>query len=131
VGTDTQEVTVVDTVAPTLSVSVSPSEIWPPNHKMATITASIVVADICDPAPVTRLIRITSNEPDDANGDGHTTDDVQGAAFGTDDRIFMLRAERQGGGNGRVYTITYGAEDHSGNATATQAIVKVPKSQGR
>ena len=51
------------------------------------------------------------------------------AAFGTDDRQFELRAERSGGGSGRVYTITYEAEDHSGNKTTRSVTVTVPKSQ--
>ena len=44
-------------------------------------------------------------------------------------RQFELRAERSGGGSGRVYTITYEAEDHSGNKTTRSVTVTVPKSQ--
>ena len=80
-------------------------------------------------APAGRLVSITSNEPDDGLGDGDTAGDVQGADFGQDDRTFMLRAERSGGGNGRAYTITYVAEDASGNETSKQATVTVPKSR--
>jgi hypothetical protein len=129
-GTDTQQVAIVDTVAPTLSVAVSPTELWPPNHKLITITATVATSDLCDATPTIRLVSIVSSEPDDATGDGHTTGDVQGAAFGTDDRSFQLRAERRGNGNDRIYTITYSAEDGSGNTTLAQAVVKVPKSQG-
>jgi endo-1,4-beta-xylanase len=56
--------------------------------------------------------------------------DIQGAAFGTDDRQFLLRAERSGTGSGRVYTITYEAADDSGNVTTRQATVTVPRNQG-
>ena len=49
--------------------------------------------------------------------------------FGTDDRVFELRSERQGNGDGRVYTATYQAEDDSGNTTPAEATVVVPKSQ--
>jgi endo-1,4-beta-xylanase len=76
------------------------------------------------------LVSITSSEPDDASGDGHTTGDIQGAALGGDDRTFQLRSERQGGGSGRIYTITEAAADHSGNATTAQATVKVPHDRG-
>jgi endo-1,4-beta-xylanase len=49
--------------------------------------------------------------------------------FGADDRTFLLRSERSGRGNGRVYTVTYEARDASGNKTTKQATVTVPKSQ--
>jgi len=42
----------------------------------------------------------------------------------------MLRAERSGNGNERVYTITYEAADDSGNTTVRQTTVSVAKSQG-
>jgi hypothetical protein len=53
---------------------------------------------------------------------------VQGAAFGSDDRTFSLRAERNTGrgATGRIYTVTYRVADHSGNATVTSATVTVP-----
>jgi hypothetical protein len=79
--------------------------------------------------PVVRLVSITSNEPDDDNGDGNTVNDIQGAAFGTADFVFQLRAERRGGGTGRIYTVTYEVEDASGNTTTTQALVTVPHNQ--
>jgi hypothetical protein len=63
-------------------------------------------------------------------GDGHTSDDVQGASFGTDDREFLLRAERTGRGTGRIYTVTYEATDASGNLTDATAEVTVSHDQG-
>ena len=41
----------------------------------------------------------------------------------------MLRAERSGKGNGRIYTVTYRATDASNNTTTKTATVIVPKSQ--
>ena len=116
---------VLDIVPPKLTLALSQSSLWPPNHKLVTITASITVTDNCDPNPRVRLVSITSNEPDDGRGDGHTAGDVQGAAIGTDDRTFQLRAERSGRGTGRVYTVTYEASDASGNTTTQQATVSV------
>jgi endo-1,4-beta-xylanase len=90
------------------------------------IQANITVSDICDPNPTVRLISIASNEPDNDLADGNTTNDIQGAALGTDDRQFFLRAERSALGNGRIYTISYEARDQSGNTTLGQVTVKVP-----
>ena len=118
-------VTIVDTIAPELTLSISPTQLWPPNHKLADINASIVASDVCDPNPIVQLDAVTSNEPDDATGDGHTRNDIQRAAFGTDDRGFQVRAERNGDGSGRVYTATYTAMDGSGNTARRQAAVTV------
>jgi hypothetical protein len=124
---DSTKVKVVDTTPPSLSLSVAPTVLGPPNHKLIPITATLSASDVCDPSPQIRLLSITSNEPDNGLGDGDTPGDVQDAAFGTDDRSFQLRAERSGRGTGRIYTITYEARDQSGNATIQTATVSVPK----
>ena len=125
----TTHVTVRDTTPPVLSVSLSPATLWPPNHKLVPITASIVANDTCDPNPIITLVSITSNEPLQA-------DDIQAVgggpvAVGTDVRSFQLRAERLGSGNGRIYTVTYRATDHSGNSTVASGQVSVPHDQGK
>ena len=120
---------VLDIVPPRLTLSLSQDTLWPPNHKLVDIAAAITVTDNCDPNPTVRLVSISSNEPDNGLGDGDTANDVQGAAPGTDDRQFRLRAERSGGGTGRVYTIVYEAMDTSGNRTPQQATVRVPHSK--
>ena len=117
---------VLDIQPPTLSVSATPDRLWPPNHKMKDIALAIDVHDNCDPNPAVRLISVTSSEPDNGLGDGDTADDIQGAALDTDDRAIQVRAERAGGGAGRVYTIRYRATDFSGNATEATTTVTVP-----
>jgi hypothetical protein len=122
--TDTQIVTIEDTTPPELELSLSDTVLWAPNHKPVTITATAVATDICDANPEVTLVSVTSNEPDNGRGDGNTTDDI----VIVDEFTFTLRAERSGRGGGRVYTVTYQAEDDSGNVTQRQAIVTVPKS---
>jgi hypothetical protein len=128
-GSATQTVLIEDTTAPVLTVALSPAVLWPPDHKLVPITATITVKDTCDPNPTVRLVSITSSEKDNGLGDGDTSGDIQGATFGTDDRTFLLRSERSGPGGGRVYTVTYEASDASGNTTTVTATVTVPKNQ--
>jgi hypothetical protein len=120
---------VVDTTAPQLTVAASPAQLWTPDHTLVTINVAVNVVDACDDTPDVRLVRITSNEGTLADGSGHTSPDVVGAAFGTDDRTFQLRAERRGSGGGRIYTITYQAVDASGNVRTATTTVTVVKSQ--
>jgi hypothetical protein len=128
-STATQLVKVQDTTPPLLTVSVTPDTLWSPNHKLVNIHANIVTSDICDDTPTVRLLAITSNEPDNGLGDGDTAGDIQGAAIGTDDRDFEVRAERAGPGTGRVYTIVYESRDDSGNATIKEVTVTVPRNR--
>ena len=140
-ATCTTTVTVEDTTPPDISVIVSPDTLWPPNHKMVDIVATMTASDICDAAPNVVLTSVTCNEPDDAkgkpwdiqdstSGDGSTVSDIQGADIGTMDYEFQLRAERAGKGDGRIYTITYTVTDASGNSANASATVVVPHDMG-
>jgi hypothetical protein len=130
-GVQTQrpyDITLFDNIPPSIDVSVSPDRLWAPNHQMKTITANVVVQDNC---PVTsfRLVSVTSNEPDNGTGDGDFPDDIQDAEEGTPDTTFRVRAERKGGGTGRIYTATYQAEDGSENTAKAAATITVPLSR--
>jgi hypothetical protein len=94
---------------------------------MVEIKVNRQVSDDFDANPIVRLVSITSNEPDNGLGDGDTAGDIE---IRSDGKIF-LRAERSGGGNGRVYTLTYSATDSAGNITYSTTQVKVPKSKGQ
>jgi hypothetical protein len=119
-------VTVEDTTPPEISVTLNRYVLWPPNHKMADIIATVAVDDICDEDPDTILVDITSNEPDNNGGDGDTDGDIQNADFGTADFEFQLRSERSGKRTGRIYTITYRGTDDSGNSADSVVFVEVP-----
>lgn len=118
---------VSDNIPPSLSVTVTPSVLYPPNHKMVEITPTIQVSDNRDPDPKVDLISITSNEGDDVRGDGRTSPDVY---IDDNGRIF-LRAERSGLAEGRIYTLTWRARDDSGNTSTTTATVTAPHNRGR
>jgi hypothetical protein len=115
-------ITVVDTTPPEFALSVSPTVLWPPDHKMVEITPSWTVSDDCVPSPDVSLVGIVANEGDDTIGDGHTSNDIQ---IGEDGSIY-LRAERSGTSSDRIYTITYQAVDDCGNTTVRSATVSIP-----
>ncbi|MHB9100630.1 MAG: hypothetical protein ACYC2E_03840 [Sulfuricella sp.] len=115
----------IDTTPPSLTLSLSPNTLWPPNDKLVSVTAAITVKDNYDPAPEIKLESITASEPLAAN-------DVQGAQFGTDDRQFNLVAKRAGTSlAGRTYTVTYSATDASGNKVTASATVTVPHDRSK
>jgi len=99
--------------------------IWPPNHKFVMVN----VTGVTDPDGDTVAITINSiyqDEPVDTFGDGNFTPDGQGV--GTD--TAEVRAERSGTkkvpGNGRVYHISYTADDGRGGACSGEVSVGVP-----
>jgi hypothetical protein len=115
----------LDTTPPTLSLTLSPATLWPPNDKLVSINATIAVQDDYDPEPEIKLESITASETLAAN-------DVQDAQLGTDDRQFSLAAKRAGNNQaGRIYTVTYSATDASGNKATASATVTVPHDQGK
>jgi len=128
-GSCASAIRVADSTPPQIAVVPSAVTLWPPDHALVPITATVTVTDRCDPSVVVQLVSVASNEPDNGSGDGDTAGDIQGASVGTADNTFALRAERSGSGAGRVYTIVYRATDASGNASTAAAYVRVPHSK--
>jgi hypothetical protein len=128
VVTDTVVITVEDQTPPEVTISASPKTLWPPNHKMVPVTLTVTVTDNCSTGEevTSKITKITSDEPDNGIGDGNTTGDFEI----TGDLTANLRAERQGPGDGRVYTLTVESTDAAGNVTSTDVLVKVPHDMG-
>jgi len=124
-GSGNVTITVVDTTPPEINATATPCTLWPPNHKYVEVKTNVTAYDICDPSPKITLVSITSNEADNANGDGNTVDDI----VIINDFTFNLRAERSGTGSGRIYTITYKATDASGNYATVSVKVEIPHNQ--
>lgn len=119
-------VTVVDVEPPVISsVAASPAVLWPPNHRMVPVSFNVAVTDNCDAAPLCHVVSISSNEPVDGVGDGHTTPDwlITGALTAD------IRAERSGRGNGRIYANTLACTDSGGNSSSGNTFVTVPHDQ--
>jgi endo-1,4-beta-xylanase len=96
---------------PTGSVTWTPSNLWPPNHKYRTVTITFTGSSAGTP----KTVQVTSWTVDDGPlGAGQpnqpTADVLPGATgTGTDQSVStsaMVRSERAGNGDGRTYTLT-------------------------
>jgi uncharacterized repeat protein (TIGR01451 family) len=124
---------VLDVTPPVVTVG-PPIVLWPPDHGLATFSLSSCVVsavDECDgPLDVDaigQVVSISSDEPEKGKGDGSTMGDI--AILGNSS--FAVRRERQGGGNGRVYTVTFEVSDTSGNAAVASCRFEVPHNRNR
>lgn len=107
---------------PSISVSLSPNILWPPNHKLVTINAAISTQDPNYPNPTVRLLSITANE-------SLSPGDVV-ANYGAAAQTFKVKSERKGTNKaGRVYTVTYSATNSCGNSATAAKTVVVPHDQ--
>lgn len=132
--TKTRTVNVVDTTPPVITTNGSMPSLWPANHKYVSFSVTNFVTgatDSCD-TPLglssVKIEKITSDEIDNGNGDGNTTNDI---VISADCKSFQVRAERDGGGNGRVYTVTFRVKDASGNIGRATAKIVVPHNPGQ
>ena len=101
-----------------------PDMLWPPNHRFMAVT----IAGVTDPSGGAVTITVTAimqNEP--PNGSGPTCPDAKG--LGTDTP--MLRAERDGEASGRVYHVSFRAENGGGGQCEGTVIVCVPINQSQ
>jgi hypothetical protein len=112
---------IADNQPPVCTAAVaSPATLWPPNHKLVPVS----IAGVTDPegGPVTiALDRIAQDEPP-AGG----TPDATGLGTAT----ARVRAERAGGGDGRVYHLAFTATDEQGATCTGTVTVCVPHDQG-
>lgn len=124
---DTVNINVVDTIAPTLVSNGQTISLWPANKKLHTISVSDLVqsaSDSCDSSVNLNSVVITNVTSDE--GSASSNDIVVAAGC----KSVQLRADRNGNGDGRVYTITFMVEDAAGNQTTLARQVVVPHNQG-
>lgn len=96
-------------------VSVDTPVLWPPNKSMHTVAVGYSVSDNC--AGTVCSLAVTSNEGTSADWqvvDAHTV---------------MLRADRNGNGPGRIYSIPITCRDSGGATSVATATVTVPHNQ--
>ncbi|MCK6482962.1 MAG: Ig-like domain-containing protein [Phycisphaerae bacterium] len=103
----------------------SVDKLWPPNHKLVAVSILGVTDPENNDITIT-ILDVTQDEPINGLGDGDTAPDavIQGSTV-------LLRAERAGGGNGRVYHVTFLADDGFGGMCIGTVTVTVPHDKGR
>jgi hypothetical protein len=114
-------ITVVPVNDPPVCVATpSKSTLWPPKNKMVSISIN-GVTDPVEGDPVT--VTVTSIAQDETIGN---SSDGSGVGSSTAN----VRAQRDGGGNGRVYHISYTGDDGNGGICTGEVTVGVPHDQG-
>ena len=97
-----------------------PNILWPPNHKLVPIEITNIIYQGNEQLIIT-VNEVTQDEPVNNLGGADKSPDavIQGDKF-------LLRAERQGDGNGRVYKVNFTAEDGNGGICKGAITVCVP-----
>jgi hypothetical protein len=91
------------------------------------VAINYTVTDNCDALPaITCELGVTSNEPINGKGDGNTAPDW----VILNPHLVQLRAERSGGGTGRIYTVGIVCKDTKNNASQAAVQVRVPHDRG-
>ena len=99
-----------------------PAMLWPPNHALVLVAVDGVVDSDGDPVSISAT-SVFQDEPVEGQGSGMTEFDAQLAPL-------AVRAERSGQGNGRVYTISFTADDGRGGTWTGTVQVCVPHDRG-
>lgn len=101
-----------------------PGLLWPPSHKLVPVTILNVTDPDNDLVAIT-ITDVTQDEPVNGLGDGDTSPDavIQSSSV-------LLRAERSGTSNGRVYQVRFSARDNqvTGGSCTGSLTVRVPHS---
>jgi hypothetical protein len=107
------------------NVTANPSLLWPPNHKFSTITLSGATDTDGDQVTIT-VTGVTQDEPVTGPSSGNTAPDAQ--STGNSNQV-QVRAERNGTGDGRVYQVSFTADDGHGGTCSGTVDVSVPHDQ--
>jgi hypothetical protein len=96
----------------------SPDTLWPPNHKLLPVTITGLTDADNDPVTLT-ITSVRQDEPVIGSDQSDSSPDAVVQASSA----LLLRAERAGAGNGRVYHLTFRATDsYSGQCTGTVTV---------
>ncbi|MEE8526330.1 MAG: MopE-related protein [Thermoanaerobaculia bacterium] len=122
---DSDVLTVVNAPPDCSGAAADPDELWPPNHQLVPIAIEGVVDPDGDPVTLT-VVSVFQDEPTDSTGDGTSCPD----AIGTGEAVASVRRERSGQDDGRVYHISFSADDGRGATCEGEVTVCVPHDRG-
>jgi microsomal dipeptidase-like Zn-dependent dipeptidase len=114
----------IDKTAPVITCVADPAVIWPPNGKLIPVTVDLSLTDALSNGVSYVMTEASSNEP------GAATDIVGFTVSGQAVRG-AVRAQRDGRGTGRIYTLSYEGMDLAGNTASCSTTVTVPHNRGR
>lgn len=114
----------IDKTAPEVTCVASPSSLWPPNGRMMPVTVDLQLSDAGSGGVTYVMTVAASNEPGAAT-------DIAGFTVPGQALSGHVRAERDGGGTGRVYTLGYEGTDLAGNTASCATTITVPRDRGR
>lgn len=116
---------VQDSTPPLINSITGPGRLWPPNHKMVSVSVVVDASDAIGGEVSCSIVKVRSNEPVSGTGRGDIAPD-----WGMPSGLNVdLRAERSGSGSDRVYTLTVECSDDQGNSATASTTAIVPHSQ--
>ena len=104
--------------------SATPNVLWPPNNKFVAVSIGYSVSDNCDSAPVCTL-SVTASDS------GGGVDNLADSYTVVDAHEVELVAARNGGGDGRTYSVRITCKDKLPLGSNATVAVTVPHDQGQ
>jgi len=118
----------IDATPPAVAVAVQPATLWPPNGAMVNVAVSGTITDAASGVDLSSV----SFGVTDEYGSMQPVGSVTLGPSGSYSVAVLLQASRLGTDlDGRLYTVTVGAEDNAGNTASTFSTVIVPHDQRR
>jgi len=96
-------------------------KLWPPNHKMVKVKIKGVVDEDAEDNVTLQITGVTQDEPVNGVADGNTSPDAIIIHRSQKDKV-LIRAERSGNNNGRVYVVNFTASDGSASCNGSVSI---------
>ncbi len=101
--------------------------LWPPNHKMEQIAVEGVSDDDgANNMPTLEITGVTQDEPVSGLGDGDSSPDAVIQPSDPADTV-LIRRERSGDDNGRVYEVAFIADDGFENCAGVVQVSVPPR----
>jgi hypothetical protein len=103
----------------------SPDELWPPDNKFVPVAIDYDVADACDVTPPDCSLSVTVSDS------GGGIDNLADSFAVVNPHLVSLQAARNGGGDGRIYSVKITCTDKLPLSSNTTVTVIVPHDRGR